>query len=1014
MSTRKRRLPKQPPVRTRSEKRRAPRTRVAEFKAASEAPFRDWDRLPDSPNCVTIFGAGVAGLTAAHELVERGFRVQVWEPQGDERYPERGCDVGGMARTQWSAASWSAERKLDELPRFPKSFAERQARDISHIAQRFYVMRTAWKFQHVPSHLDQEALADHLDRPDALSVPELRDAALQIRGESKRCRIRLLTANARDLSKPELDRYADLGGLVSEDGPIDFSPDENNRRSVGEYAFWLKTPSEAIHVEVRVAESNDPDGLWVALEWLDAYGRPLTSASFRSVWQPTPDNVYGPRGLLESDDGKKDLKDLAGELGHAERLSSDLYFEVASDRTRPISERERKRRERALRACFEGAGYPLPEKLVFKWLDRWPYAFYDDVPTEIDIVVGFRVRERWLPGEHGYRFFPSFYHHLFDTMKRTPLLEVDTKPEFAQAQERAQGITRPEPMSYVESTRTAYDNLVPTTSYALAFANGQRASELSRFAVSSFEELREYVSVIFGSREQGGFGLAPRDAARIGLKVLQFATSCDGRRREYEKISWWDFLGADSLSPNAQVILQRLPEALVAMDAKECDARTQWVPLIQILLDQARKDRYRDGTLRGPTSEAWLNPWRRYLESQGVEFVYGRITDFEIVEMDDGEKHEARVWPKVECFDPRYSATNPPQVLPGYFVLAVSADNMRDLAGKYLKAIRESKYRVRLPDESDFVRAEKIGGDLSAAELERELREARPNADFRHFAGIQYYFAEDVFWIDGHVYYPDSPWAITSISQARFWQDKMDWEHGYRGVLSAIIGAWDVKGLKIKKEAWACTEAELAEEVWFQISEGIQRLKQRRDGSVGRFVRRTPVATALPEPIFWQLDRNLKRVGGQPGYTNGSPFLIAAPGRFDERPGRLDVGYTVEHGFVMAGYYTQTHTRIPSMEAANESARHAVNAILRHLEEKQPRGHEFRRTYCDIWNPEDREIDDLNVLKRLDEALLARGLPHLMEVMDLDSISANLLRGGADDPLDPLGILARFRAMARP
>src|SRR5215471_11440487 len=55
---------------------------------------------------VTIFGAGVAGLTCAHELVERGFRVQVWEPQCDDRFPERGCDVGGLARTQWSRAHW--------------------------------------------------------------------------------------------------------------------------------------------------------------------------------------------------------------------------------------------------------------------------------------------------------------------------------------------------------------------------------------------------------------------------------------------------------------------------------------------------------------------------------------------------------------------------------------------------------------------------------------------------------------------------------------------------------------------------------------------------------------------------------------------------------------------------------------------------------------------------------------------------------------------------------------------
>ena len=115
----------------------------------------------------------------------------------------------------------------------------------------------------------------------------------------------------------------------------------------------------------------------------------------------------------------------------------------------------------------------------------------------------------------------------------------------------------------------------------------------------------------------------------------------------------------------------------------------------------------------------------------------------------------------------------------------------------------------------------------------------------------------------------------------------------------------------------------------------------------------------------------------------------------------------------MAGYYTQTYTRIPSMEAANESARHAVNVILLHLSSKQARGIKHRRSLCDIWSPEDRELDDLRVLRELDARLHAQGLPHCMDIFDLDYLTAHVLSGDEGDPLDPLKLLSRLRKLYR-
>jgi len=122
------------------------------------------------------------------------------------------------------------------------------------------------------------------------------------------------------------------------------------------------------------------------------------------------------------------------------------------------------------------------------------------------------------------------------------------------------------------------------------------------------------------------------------------------------------------------------------------------------------------------------------------------------------------------------------------------------------------------------------------------------------------------------------------------------------------------------------------------------------------------------------------------------------------------------------------------MEAANESARHAVNAILDHLAEvrsvaqkqaaemygqwvierlqhappdrkswvdaiEQLRKerlqmplplHSIAGEHCKIWNLERYELDDLAFLKRVDEALFKKGLPHMADIIDLDGLMASL------------------------
>ena len=76
-----------------------------------------------------MFGAGIAGLTAAHEFAERGFEVTVYEAAADARR-RRGSGanlpkvrLGGIAATQYIEGS-------DELRPFPaRSGTHREPRE---------------------------------------------------------------------------------------------------------------------------------------------------------------------------------------------------------------------------------------------------------------------------------------------------------------------------------------------------------------------------------------------------------------------------------------------------------------------------------------------------------------------------------------------------------------------------------------------------------------------------------------------------------------------------------------------------------------------------------------------------------------------------------------------------------------------------------------------------------------------------------------------------------------------
>jgi 15-cis-phytoene desaturase len=196
-----------------------------------------------------------------------------------------------------------------------------------------------------------------------------------------------------------------------------------------------------------------------------------------------------------------------------------------------------------------------------------------------------------LPGEHGFRFFPGFYKHVIDSMRRTPY----------------------------GPHGNAFDNLEVATRMLLARAGQTEITWLAR-SPRTLEDLRAFLVELFTP-----FGVPPEELSFFVSRLLVVATSCAERRLvEYENIAWWDFIAAARMSKAYQAYLgQGITRSLVAMRAEESSTRTVGCTQLQLLYGLISPDGVFDRLLSGPTSDVWIDPWKQYLQKLGVEFHVG-------------------------------------------------------------------------------------------------------------------------------------------------------------------------------------------------------------------------------------------------------------------------------------------------------------------------------------------------------------------------------------------------------
>jgi 15-cis-phytoene desaturase len=180
--------------------------------------------------------------------------------------------------------------------------------------------------------------------------------------------------------------------------------------------------------------------------------------------------------------------------------------------------------------------------------------------------------------------------------------------------------------------------------------------------------------------------------------------------------------------------------------------------------------------------------------------------------------------------------------------------------------------------------------------------------------GIQFYLAEDVPVVHGHVSYQNSPFALTSISQRQFWPEVNFSGLGdgrVKGILSVDVSDWDTPGILFGKPANELNAEQVKDEVWAQLKVHLNQYGQVRlkDGDL----------------LGWFLDPDVKEPNRGVEGMNLEPTLTNTAGSWAWRPEAV----TGIDNLFLASDYVRTNTDLASMEAANEAARRAVNGIIR-------------------------------------------------------------------------------------
>ncbi|MBC7889086.1 MAG: NAD(P)-binding protein [Ferruginibacter sp.] len=370
-----------------------------------------------------------------------------------------------------------------------------------------------------------------------------------------------------------------------------------------------------------------------------------------------------------------------------------------------------------------------------------------------------------LPGEHGFRFFPGFYKHITDTMKRIPFGV------------NAQGV---------------FDNLVMTERVMLA-----RFGKQPLINIVNFPKNRDDIKTLLHAMQDADTGLTKENEELFGNKIWQLLTTSYERRQQvYERIGWWQFMETDQQCndlnpcPYEEYCVGGLTHSLVAAQPKLMSTKTGGDILLQLMLLMINPSAHTDRVLNGPTNDAWLFPWLNHLKTLGVEYYHNHL---------------------VEEF---YCDANK---------RLITGVKVKDLSTGGYKTVEADYYISAMPLEriSPLVNKNMLAADETLALMVDLSHKSSQSLNWMN--GIQYYLNQDIQLTKGHIIFIDSPWAVTAISQLQFWPgfDINKYGNGkVKGILSVDVSDWFSPGLN-GKIAEQCTLPEIIDEVWNQMEKSL-------------------------------------------------------------------------------------------------------------------------------------------------------------------------------------------------